>query len=161
MRLNKTGSRSETPSWEENECEFCVVVLLISQPVSYRVRSSRDVEVLPAVTDKNYSSVHSYLSLQKWGKISQFQKGYVLCACKISGALQCVFNSLFPWTAEIEKQDRNPWKGKKWGKKKRRRRKECAYLFCRSKRLKQVWLLYWKVVCGMTPLLCLVCVECA
>lgn len=62
MRMNKTASRSETASWEENACEFCVVLLLVSQPVSYPV-ISRDVEMLPAVTHINCSADHSYLSL--------------------------------------------------------------------------------------------------
>lgn len=39
MRMNKTASRLETVSWEENECEFCVVVVLVSQPLSNAVIS--------------------------------------------------------------------------------------------------------------------------
>lgn len=37
---------------------FFFFFLLISQCVSHCVRSSRDVEVLHAFTDKNYPSVH-------------------------------------------------------------------------------------------------------
>lgn len=102
--LNKTGPRREW-MWILWSC-------FTDQPTCYCVRSSRDIEVLSAVADKNYSSVHSYFFIQKWSKISQFWKGYELCACKIVEALQGVFNSLFPWTVAIEKRDRNPWKSK-------------------------------------------------
>lgn len=62
MRMNKTASRLETVSWEESECEFCVVVLLVSQPLSYPL-IFRDVEMLPAITHTNCSADHSCLSL--------------------------------------------------------------------------------------------------
>lgn len=113
--------------------------------------------MLSAVADKNYSSVHSYFSFRNGARSPSFERG-MNCVrvrlwklCKVYLILCSLELLQLKSGTEIHERVKI--------KKKKKRRMEGAYLFCRSKHLKRLWLLYCKVVYGMTPPLCLVCVA--
>lgn len=70
--------------------------------------------------------------------------------CKSLGPFQCTFSSSFPWAGEIEKQERNSGRSKKY-----QNLKKNAYLFCRSV-TSVLWDQVWDDTFSVSSLCCII-----